>query len=247
MSEHALDQGKTRGYLLSEDGQFRLRKLHGHMVFLSQLAQPRTRDEEDDDAPEVSMGELAVCLELLAEQAAQVLEQATWPARHERVHDKTTTAPEAGGIADEAPSAAAAEHDEADEDAVDAEAGTGARYVFGLTMDQADALDRLLARITALGDVVFNTDEEGLADGSLQTLAHAIFDDAQAMEAILDQVGAQPLRTARKPSGGVRETPAAYHAGPAAQAARDVRETAQPLAIAGQRRGHAPVPALRLH
>jgi hypothetical protein len=157
---------------------------------------------------------------------------------------------------DEARPAAAVEQDEDDdeddkgaagEDAADDNAGAGARYVLGLTMDQADALDRLLARITALGDVVFNTDEEGLADGSLQTLAHAIFDDAQAMEEILDQVGAQPLRTPRKPSGGVRETRASYHAGPVRPAAADGRAIAVALPVAMQRSGRCPMPPRRLH
>ncbi|WP_425481499.1 XAC0095 family protein, partial [Luteimonas suaedae] len=38
---------KSKGYFLPEDSQFRLKKLHDHMMFLSQLAQPRTHDEDE--------------------------------------------------------------------------------------------------------------------------------------------------------------------------------------------------------
>ena len=61
--------------------QFRLKKLRQHMEFLSQLAEPRTADEERESAPEVSVGEVAICLELLAEQVSIVLDEVSWPAR----------------------------------------------------------------------------------------------------------------------------------------------------------------------
>ncbi|WP_407351373.1 XAC0095 family protein [Luteimonas sp. R10] len=80
MSKHELDEMDTTGYFLPEESQFRLKKLHDHMVFLSHLAQPRTHDEEQEWVPEIRVGELAVCLELLADQAERVLDEVTWPA-----------------------------------------------------------------------------------------------------------------------------------------------------------------------
>ena len=252
MSEHALDQKQTRGYLLSEDGQFRLKQLHGHMVFLSQLAQSRTRDEEEDAAPEVSLGELAVCLQLLAEQAAQVLEQASWPARREAERAPSYAAHEAerseeGAIEDEAPPVAAAEDAAAGEDALDAEANEAVRFVFGVTLDQMDELDRLLRLVTALGDAVFCTAEDGLAEGSLHALGHAIYDDALAVQAIVEQVTAQRLPWARKPPSRVREAPAVYHAGPTPRAVAGAQATVLPLPLAVQQEGRYPLAALRLH
>ncbi|WP_425481505.1 XAC0095 family protein, partial [Luteimonas suaedae] len=47
MSKFNSDDLGMLGYFLPEDSQFRLKKLHDHMVFLSQLAQPRTHDEDE--------------------------------------------------------------------------------------------------------------------------------------------------------------------------------------------------------
>ncbi|MDC7808334.1 hypothetical protein PQS31_16075 [Luteimonas sp BLCC-B24] len=92
------DRGEV-GYFLPEDGQFRLRKLHQHIEFLSRLAEPRV--DEEEDGPEIDHPALAGCLELLAEQVRQVLDTVSWPAR---LQEKT----QAG--------AARAEADDDDED-----------------------------------------------------------------------------------------------------------------------------------
>lgn len=86
MSKHTMDARGTTGYFLPEESHFRLKKLHGHMEFLSQLAQPRRDDEEDTGfGPEITGDEMAVCLELLAEQAGRVLDEVTWPAERKAV------------------------------------------------------------------------------------------------------------------------------------------------------------------
>jgi hypothetical protein len=54
--------------------------------FLTNLARPRTSVEEKEWYAEIRPGEVAVCLELLEEQTAQVLNELSWPAeRGERV------------------------------------------------------------------------------------------------------------------------------------------------------------------
>ncbi|WP_371183912.1 XAC0095 family protein [Xanthomonas sacchari] len=68
------------GYFLSEDGQFRLVRLGEFVTFLARLAQPRSVAEEREAAPTVRAGELAVCMELLAEQLHLVLREVSWPA-----------------------------------------------------------------------------------------------------------------------------------------------------------------------
>ncbi|NZA26542.1 hypothetical protein H0E84_09100 [Luteimonas sp. SJ-92] len=81
MSNRESNDQQVPGYFLPEDSQFRLKKLHDHMVFLSHLAQPRTHGEDETGwGPQISGDELAVCLEVLAAQAERVLDEVTWPA-----------------------------------------------------------------------------------------------------------------------------------------------------------------------
>lgn len=196
--------------------QFRLKKLRQHMEFLSQLAEPRTADEERESAPEVSVGEVAICLELLAEQVSIVLDEVSWPARLQAA--KAT--PKAAAKEDE-------DDDEEDEDedereqamaaqaapmdgAPDAEARP--RYTFGITLSQVDALARLIQAVSAHGDVVAVGPLDDLADGTLPQLGQAICDAADALRAILDQVEDQGLAAPARP--GVAEARAAYCVGP---------------------------------
>ncbi|WP_372393257.1 XAC0095 family protein [Xanthomonas sp. NCPPB 3582] len=72
--------GSLPGYYLPEQAQYRLQKLGDHMRFLARMAEPRTRSEEQAPRAAIRMDELAFCLELLAEQVQQVLEQARLPA-----------------------------------------------------------------------------------------------------------------------------------------------------------------------
>ncbi len=85
MSKFDSDDLETMGYFLPEDSQLRLKKLHEYVEFLSHLAQPRIADEEREGVPEIRVGEVAICLELLAEQVGLVLDDLLWPAyRSER-------------------------------------------------------------------------------------------------------------------------------------------------------------------
>ncbi|MDH5833391.1 XAC0095 family protein [Luteimonas kalidii] len=123
MSKHTMDARGTTGYFLPEESHFRLKKLHGHMEFLSQLAQPRRDDEEDTGfGPEISGDEMAVCLELLAEQAGRVLDEVTWPAERKTAAQRSQARGE-DDLDDRAEAEEAEEAEDAEEadEALDAE------------------------------------------------------------------------------------------------------------------------------
>jgi len=83
MTEAARHPDSDPGYYLPEEAQYRLQQLRDHMRFLARLAQPRTLDEEREAAPKVRASELAVCMELLAEQMDMVLREVSWPAHRQ--------------------------------------------------------------------------------------------------------------------------------------------------------------------
>lgn len=194
MSTHASNDLDVRGYFLPEDSQSRLKKLRDHMQFLSGLAQPRTWKEEQERAPEVSVGHLAICLELLAEQADLVLQEVSWPALREDAAD----APEYDVTAAPSP--------ERSDMAVEC-------FACSITAEQADLLDRLVAMIAAHGDVITTDPAAELANPTVPPLAQAIHDGAQAVRDLLDQIEAQrPGHRPRRPTG-VGEERAVYGAG----------------------------------
>ncbi|APP76985.1 XAC0095 family protein [Xanthomonas vesicatoria] len=97
MSDVIRDAQSHPGYYLPEGAQHRLQQLRDHMRFLARLAQPRTQAEERARQPAICMGELAFCLELLAEQVTQALAQVQWPAHLEP--DPAGNAADAGEVA----------------------------------------------------------------------------------------------------------------------------------------------------
>lgn len=195
MSEYDSDDLGAAGYFLPEDSQYRLKKLRDYAEFVSNLAEPRSASEEVDwFGPEIRASEVAICLELFAEQVEIVLDEISCPAyRHER---------QAAQPADAEPEAT----QEASDDA-------GGRYIFGVTLDQIDALNRLIFMISAHGDVVFASQDAELANGTLPLLGNAIFNDARAVREIICEVESQRLGRARGAQTGVGEERAAYHAG----------------------------------
>jgi hypothetical protein len=180
------------GYLLPEDSQFRLKKLHDYTVFLSRLARPRSSDEAEGGAPEVRMDELAICLELLSEQVAMVLEEVSWPARRQKD---------------------AAESDVAFAQSPEVPGATDEGFAFGITLDQIDALNRLIQTISAQGDVVACSGGAELASGTLPRMGQAIYDGMEAVRAILLEVESQQLGHRRGPRNGVGEERAVYGVG----------------------------------
>jgi len=68
MSTFDADDRDTMGYFLPENSQRRLQKLRDYAEFLSHIAQPRTPDVQQEWVPEIHVEQVAICLELLAEQ-----------------------------------------------------------------------------------------------------------------------------------------------------------------------------------
>ncbi|KLI98307.1 hypothetical protein [Luteimonas sp. FCS-9] len=212
MSNHETNDTQRAGYFLPEDDRTRLAKLRDHMEFLSRLAQPRTREEELDDPPEVGHGELATCLAMLAEQAELVLEAMKWRPRSQWLAEADASAP-AVEVSEETPAAS-----EAPPYAMKGATATppvGAAdvpegYVFGVTIDQADALDRLVQTLMAHGDVLASGHEDDLADATVPTLGLAISEGADAVREILDRVQDQLIPRAAKAQGRVREDHPVY-------------------------------------
>ncbi|CAD7720988.1 hypothetical protein LMG31884_32490 [Xanthomonas hydrangeae] len=66
-------------------------------------------------------------------------------------------------------------------------------FAFGITLEQVDALDRLLLTIAAHGDVIAAGNADRLDRRTLPVLGSAIFDAAGAMRTILDQLALQRL------------------------------------------------------
>jgi len=154
---------ETMGYFLPEDSQLRLQKLREYAEFLSYIAQPRTPDVQQEWIPEIHVGQVAICLELLAEQVGLVLNDLSFPAYRSE-------------------SDAAAMPDDAD-----------GRYLFGMTLEQVDTLNQLIDMIVAHGDVVTASHDAELADHTLSLLGHAIFSDARAVREIIRQLESQRL------------------------------------------------------
>ena len=154
---------ETMGYFLPEDSQLRLQKLREYAEFLSYIAQPRTPDVQQEWIPEIHVGQVAICLELLAEQVGLVLNDLSFPAYRSE-------------------SDAAAMPDDAD-----------GRYLFGITLEQVDTLNQLIDMIVAHGDVVTASHDAELADHTLSLLGHAIFSDARAVREIIRQLESQRL------------------------------------------------------
>lgn len=202
MSKFDTEDRGALGYFLSEDGQSRLRKLHQHIEFLARLAEPRV--DEEEDGPEIDHPALAGCLELLAEQVQQVLDTVAWPARLQPKGKPLKVGPQADD--DDAEDA------DADDDTAPVAASADDDYAFGMTLDQLDELHRLLDLLRAQGDLMMATGEGNVAKETIIVTGSAIFDGAEAVDAIIDQVEAQILDDddPRAKPRRVREMPPAY-------------------------------------
>jgi hypothetical protein len=205
MSTFDADDLETTGYFLPEDSQLRLKKLREYVEFLANLARPRMADEAREWCAEIRSGEVAICLELLEEQIAQVLDELSLPAeRGER----------AGACEADAEAEAYTEAAEPDvaESAMD-EAGN--RYIFGVTLNQIDEINLLLGSLRAHGNVVTTSDHAELSDVTLSIMGDAIVRDAEKLRDIIDDVSAQELEPQHGTKPGLREERATYLAPPA--------------------------------
>jgi hypothetical protein len=205
MSTFDSDDLETTGYFLPEDRQLRLKQLREYVEFLANLARPRMADEAKESTAEIRPGEVAICLELLEEQIAQVLDELSWPAeRGDRA---------AAGEADaEAEAYTEAAEPDAAEPVMD-EAGN--RFLFGVTLDQVDEINLLLSSLRALGNVVTCSDHAELSDVTLSIMGDAIVRDVEKLRDINRAVNAQRLEPPHGTKPGVREEQATYLALPA--------------------------------
>jgi hypothetical protein len=205
------DLGVT-GYFLSEDSQLRLKQLREYVGFLTNLARPRRPDEDQEWTTEIRPGEVAICLELLEEQIAQVLDELSWPAeRGERA---------AAGGADAEAEAEAEAHTEAAEADIAGPVwdGAGNRHLFGVTLEQVDAINLLLDSLRALGNVVTCSDHAELSDATLSIMGDAIVRDVEKLRGIIGDVyDEQRLTPWRGAKPGVRDAQATYLAPPGQQ------------------------------
>ncbi len=208
MSTFDSDDLETTGYFLPEDSQLRLKKLREYVEFLANLARPRQWDEAKDWYAEIRPGEVAICLELLEEQIAQVLDELSWPAeRGERA-----AAREADAEVESEACAEAAAPDIAEP--VRDEAGN--RHLFGVTLDQIDEINLLLDSLRALGNVVTCSDHAEFSDATLSIMGDAITRDTRKLRDIVGEVyAAQRLESPHGTNHGVREAWASYLALPA--------------------------------
>jgi len=204
MSTFDSDALETTGYFLPEDSQLRLKQLREYLGFLTNLARPRRPDEDHEWFSEIRPGEVAICMELLEEQIAQVLDELSWPAeRGER------------GAALEADADTDTDTEVAEPDAAEpVRDGAGKRFLFGLTLDQFDRIGRLLDSLRALGNVVTCSDHADLSNVTLSVMGDAIVRDVEKLRDVISDVNAQKLKPPHGTKPGVREERATYLALP---------------------------------
>jgi hypothetical protein len=186
------DSDDMPGYSLPDDSQSQLKKLRDCALHLSRLVRQRGSEELRGDTPGVRMDELAICLELLSEQMAVVLDEVSQQAQRQTEATKSAVAPAASpqlyGSATE-------------------------RFAVGITLEQIDALNRLSRTISAHGDVVACSRAAELASDTLPQVGQAIYDGMEAVRALLQEVEAQQLRHRRDPRNGMAEERAVYEVG----------------------------------
>ena len=204
MSTNNANDWDVTGYVLPEDSQLRLKQLREYVGFLTNLARPRRPDEDSECYNEIRPGEVAICMELIEEQIAQVLEELSYPGER--------------GESAEAPEAAAeTEAEAADTDAEEpyvaepAGDGTGHRWIAGVSQSQIDEIHLLLDSLSAHGNVIASNDEAKLKDVTLSVMGEAICGDAQKLRDIVDAIyDEQRLQPPSNSKPGVREEHAAY-------------------------------------
>jgi hypothetical protein len=201
MMSDASDDPGVPGGGLPEVVQRRLARLEMQLNWLLRLAQPYAEDPLRKWTSQARQQELAAGLEAAVAQLDLVLDDVLQPSQ------RRATA--AGPDAPESTPPAAATDDAG-------RARQGRPFVFGVTVDQVDTLDRLIRMIRAYGDVVSADDMADFAEGTLVMVGHALFNGALDMREVLDQVQDQRLREPGSPPSLVAEARAVYVATAAA-------------------------------
>lgn len=184
---------------LDKDGRLPLARLSAHLRLLAGLAQRRAEDGAGDGLADGSGGELADSLQWLADRVDRMLREASPGASQAENSDRGAYE-------------VASDEDEDDDDDAEAEEEGDAEagdFLFGVTLDQIDTLNRLVHAITAHGDVVAASDMAEYADGTLAQMGYTVFDAGLEVRAVLEAVASQRLRE-QAPLGRVREPRAVY-------------------------------------
>lgn len=230
MNERVFDEYGEMSYLLPEDSQQRLRQLREHLEFLARLVQQRTADASAACPPEVLLSEWRYSLGLVIEQLAQVLDAAKGPARYAAAHASPDEVTHEAVQASPPASAGTPQAKPYDFNA-------SPRMLFGVTLDQVDALNLLLDTIRAYADAVSAEDMADFAEGTLSRLGHLIFDRAGEALALLGEIQDQPLPDAPNvPPSSVGEIRAMYRVSGVAcgaDAMRPLPELPSPASAAG--------------
>ena len=116
-------------------------------------------------------------------------------------------------------------------------------FALGVTVDQIDALNRLVRTISAQGDVVACSRAAGLDNNTLPRVGQAIYEGMEAARAILHQVEAQQLAP-RIPLNRVGEERAVYDVGFVSPNVDDVPASATDFRLCVCRTVAPHVPAL---
>lgn len=208
MSDEILEDVGAAGYYLPEDDKARLERLLKQLALLKRMGR---RLRAGDDSP-FDWKKFSNRLEHVAKELEDVLDETAWPAYRTAVAEEPETTP---GASASSPEATYADSDTDDGVEIDTDDDTDddirtERFVAGVTLDQIDALDRLIQMISAHGDVVSASDMADFADYTLTMMGHAIFDGAEAVRDILDQVEEQRLPQAVRSRSSVKEGRAVY-------------------------------------
>ncbi|MDQ1120498.1 MULTISPECIES: hypothetical protein [Pseudoxanthomonas] len=222
MNERVFGEHGEMGYLLPEGSQQRLRQLREHLEFLARLVQQRTADASAACPPEVLLSEWRYSLGLVIEQLAQVLDAAKGPARYAPAHASPVEVAHEAVQASPPASAGTPQAKPYDFNA-------SPRMLFGVTLDQVDALNLLLDTIRAYADAVSAEDMADFVEGTLSRLGHSIFDRAGEALALLGEIQDQPLPDApHVPPSSVGEPRAMYRVSGVACGADAVRPLPEP-------------------
>jgi hypothetical protein len=206
MSTNESKDAEANGYVVPEDARLRLKKLHEYVTFLANLARLRQSGEGKGWMADSRPGELAICLEQLEQQMAQMMEGLSWP--DERRTKTTVSETDAAAEAREAEDGGATDADAEAAEIIDP--ATGKRYLSGITLDQIDEINLLLSNLHAVGNVVCCADHAEYSVATLAVMGDAIYRDVDKIHDIIDTIyGSQSLVT-RYQINTVREVPANY-------------------------------------
>ena len=184
MSNHDTNDRKPGGGVLPEGTQLRLEKLHAYVASLVKLLQPGQADESADEGVPMPPAAMAICLEQLEQQIAQLMAAFSPPG--ERGSDAAASAADAGADVHAGEGDDIAETNAALEDIIDP--ATGKRYVSGVTLEQIDDMNLLLASLRALGNVVVCSDHAELSSDTLTVMGDAIYRDVRSLREIVDAI-----------------------------------------------------------